>query len=142
MPKKSASGKPRFEFYTILPGKEVVAPKPPVTKKVPQPKRKTTKAKVAKVKQAKATKPKVNQPKMDQRRYFLQAGSFRVRKDADKRKAQLALLGLQSAIEPAKVKGATWYRVKTGPYSSINQVHSDRARMKGNKIEAVIVRQR
>ena len=50
--------------------------------------------------------------------YLLQAGSFRLQKDADRRRAELALLGLTAAIEETRGDNGLWFRVYVGPFES------------------------
>lgn len=48
---------------------------------------------------------------------ILQAGSYKLWQDADRRRAELALLGLESRVNKAKLKdGTTWYRIELGPF--------------------------
>ena len=92
--------KPKFDFYKILPGSEEAVSE------------KDLKA---------AAKAK---PEESQDIYFLQAGSFQNPADADNRKAQLAILGFEAAVEPVTLpdKG-TWYRVRLGPYTKIDEIN-------------------
>ena len=50
--------------------------------------------------------------------YLLQAGSFRLQKDADRRRGELALLGLTAAIEETRGDNGLWFRVYVGPFES------------------------
>jgi cell division protein FtsN len=50
------------------------------------------------------------------KQYILQAGSFKSNRDADRRKAELALLGLEAAISKAEVEGTDYFRVELGPF--------------------------
>lgn len=107
---------PRFDFYTILPEKEVVVPDYEIG----------TRAREERVGQGKESS------------YILQAGSFKEFKDADNMKAKLALMGIESRVEKAKVGNATWYRVKMGPLSQMSSVSSIRARLRQNGIDVVV----
>ncbi len=42
-------------------------------------------------------------------------GSFRTSRDAEARKAELALMGFQSRVEKADVRGTAYHRVFVGP---------------------------
>ena len=55
--------------------------------------------------------------------YILQAGSFIEYKDADQRRAQLAMQGIESKIERVKIDGTTWYRVRIGPIADLNELN-------------------
>ena len=50
-------------------------------------------------------------------RYLIQAGSFREAKDAEARKAALALLGVESRVASAMVDDRRYHRVILGPLS-------------------------
>jgi cell division protein FtsN len=109
--------KPKFDFYKILPGSEE------------QVSDKDLKA---------AAKAK---PEESKDVYFLQAGSFQNPADADNRKAQLAILGFEAAVEPINLpdKG-TWYRVRLGPYTRIDEINKMRSTMAANGIDVSLVK--
>ena len=70
-------------------------------------------------------------------RYALQAGSFGRQADAEARRAEIALLGMQSRGETAKLDdGRTVYRVIIGPESSFKRVKNQMARLYDNGIES------
>jgi cell division protein FtsN len=112
-----APDKPKFDFYKILPGSEE-----PVSEK-------DLKA---------AAKGKAETSKDV---YFLQAGSFQNPADADNRKAQLAILGFEAAVEPISLpdKG-TWYRVRLGPFTRIDEINKMRSTMATNGIDVSLVK--
>ncbi|XSG85396.1 MAG: SPOR domain-containing protein [Methylohalobius sp. ZOD2] len=107
---------PRFTFYTMLPEKEVVIPEGEV--------------------RARKRAESLGTAKPDN--YLIQAGSFRSYEDADRLKAQLALLGVESRIEKAEIGGAVWHRVRMGPFQSIREVQSIRARLREHRIDSVV----
>ncbi len=71
-------------------------------------------------------------------KYMLQAGAFRNYAEADKLKAELALIGIESKIEKAKVGNAIWNRVKIGPYISPSRVSVLKERLKKKGIDAIV----
>lgn len=89
--------KPIFDFYTVLPQRELDIPEPDLSDNRPN-------------KQSAASKPSAKV------QYILQAGSFTSASDAERQKAQLALVGLESVVSRANVNGVTYYRVELGPY--------------------------
>lgn len=119
-PAAKAPEKPRFDFYKILPGGEE-----PVTDR---------ELKEA----ARAVK---GQPEGGKDVYYIQAGSFQNPADADNQKARLALLGIDSSVEPTSVadKG-TWYRVRLGPYRKIEELNRVRQMLAQNGIDANLVK--
>lgn len=95
--KREDSKKPIFDFYTVLPQREVDIPEPDLTE----------------------NKPNINSPQNQQStkvKYILQAGSFTNTEDAERQKAQLALVGLQSVVSKANVNGVIYFRVELGPF--------------------------
>ena len=107
---------PQFDFYTILPEKEVIVPDYEIN----------TRAREERVGQAKNAS------------YILQAGSFREFKDADGLRAKLALMGIESRVEKAKVGNVVWNRVKIGPYTQMASVSTIRARLRENGIDVIV----
>lgn len=119
-PGKAEDAKPRFDFYRILPGQEEQ-----VTEQ--------------QIKQAAQAAAKSDTPSKDL--YFLQAGAFQNPADADNMKAKLALLGLESSVEPTSLpdKGV-WYRVRLGPYSKVDEINRVRAQLAQNAVDASLVK--
>lgn len=113
--------KPRFEFYKILPGSQEAAPTP-------------APALEAKPADAKA-KPGAAEPS------YLQVGAFQKPADADNLKAKLALIGLDASIQEVEIpdKGKI-YRVRTGPYSSVDELNRARGLLSQNGIQTAPVK--
>jgi cell division protein FtsN len=113
---KNGEGKPRFDFYKILPGteeavtdKEFKRPSPAATKEV----------------------------------YFLQVAAFQNPSDADNLKARLALAGIETQIQTATLPdGRVWHRVRVGPFSRQDELTKSRAALKENKLEANLIKVR
>ena len=118
--KAGAAEKPKFDFYKILPGQEE-----PVTDR-------DLKSAVAK---------QAEKPGAPRDLYFVQAGAFQNPADADNLKARLALMGLQASVEPANLpdKG-TWYRVRLGPYTQLDEINRVRQTLAQNSIDASLVK--
>ena len=119
-PVPAATEKPKFDFYKILPGQEE-----PVSEKELR-------------ERAKAPR---GQQEASKDVYFIQAGSFQNPADADNQKARLAILGFESSVEPANLpdKG-TWYRVRLGPYSKVEEINRVRQALAQNGIDASLVK--
>ena len=71
---------------------------------------------------------------------LIQAGSFRKKKQAEKRKAKLALYGVSAAISLVKIKGETWFRVRVGPFHSYKDMKVKLARLRKKKINVMSIR--
>ncbi len=72
--------------------------------------------------------------------YVLQAGSFQNYSDADRRKAELALLGLESEIQRVSVDGKVWHRVRVGPVRDLAKVNLTKNRLEEAGVEFIIIR--
>ena len=112
-----------FDFYTMLPDLEVVVPD-----EEPAP--------------ARSDSARAPETSMPPGRYWLQAGSFRSHADADRRKAELALLGFASDIQAVSLKGQTWHRVRIGPLESAPAAEDARRRLAENGIGSLAVREK
>lgn len=107
---------PRYDFYTILPQAEVVVPDYEIK----------TRVREQLVGKTKATK------------YIMQAGSFREAAEAERHKAKLALLGIESRVEKAKVGNVIWHRVKVGPYDNPASVSTIKELLQKNGIGVIV----
>ena len=123
-PAKPGDGKPRFEFYNVLTNKPNTAT--PAVKAKPA----ETTPKPASNKSVPAYEPQI-----------LQAGSFSNVGDAEKLKARLALLGVESNIQTAVIpdKGV-WYRVRLGPYKSAEDINRASDFLKQNGVSSTPMR--
>ncbi len=118
-----AGDKPRFDFYKILPGQE----EPMSEQQIRQAAKDAAKAPA----DGKASKDI----------FLLQAGAFQNPADADNLKAKLALLGVEASVEPTNLaEKGTWYRVRIGPYTKIDDLNRTRSTLAQNGIEATLVK--
>ncbi len=109
--------KPRFDFYSILPGEDTAKAKP-VVKEAPRPS------------EAKET-------------FYLQAGAFQNAADAENMKARLALLGMEASIQSTTAGDRGMLnRVRVGPYSRVEDVNRVRDTLKQNGIETTLIKGR
>ena len=75
--------------------------------------------------------------------YVLQVGSFRNAGEAERRRASLALLGLEARVQTIAIDGeATWHRVQVGPYAELDALNDARVRLRENSIEAIALKVR
>ncbi len=116
---QAPEGKPRFDFYKILPGAEEPATEQQVKDAQKQP--------AATVRET----------------FFLQAGAFQNAPDADNLKARLALLGIEASIQTATLpdKGV-WHRVRVGPYTRVEELNRTRDTLKQNGVETALIKVR
>ncbi len=107
--------KPRFDFYTLLPKREVPVPDIPIEEMEPA----------------------------EKFSYLLQAGSFRRYEDADKLRAKLILMGLETNIETGTGRGEqTWHRILVGPFSSRSKLAKARSVLINKGINTMLIKRK
>ncbi|WP_231970431.1 SPOR domain-containing protein [Polynucleobacter necessarius] len=72
--------------------------------------------------------------------YFLQVGAFNKRTDADAQKAALAIQGIQTQLSEVTSDGNTLWRVRSGPYSSVEESNPARDKLNGMGIKAALIK--
>ena len=108
--------KERFTFYELLPNQEVVVP-------------------------ASDAKAEASKPAAGTASYIIQVASYRAKEEADRQKASLALLGVESRIETVTIDNAeTFYRVRVGPLKDFGKVQIISNRLADNGIQALVVK--
>ncbi len=108
----------RFDFYEMLPNFEVVIPE-----------------------QEKNVSPDTQREAVVRPGvYVLQAGSFRDFTDADRRRAELALQGIESRIQRVTIDDNTYHRVRIGPTDDLDELNRLRNRLKQANIEVLRIR--
>lgn len=128
--RKNVTSNTKFDFFTVLPEREVIVTNEP--RPAPSP--------ASAVKQA--DKPPVDQADISGERYILQAGSFRQGADADRRRAQILLLGLDAKVESVEANGDRWHRVYVGPFQSHNTLADARSKLISESIDTLVIRQK
>ena len=128
---KPRTDRPRFEFYTMLPGEKEVTDK-------------EAKAAAAKskdpAKSGLGSSPSQPKPHTGET-YWLQAGAFGEEKDAENLKAKIAFTGLEANVKAAEVPGkGTLYRVRLGPYQSLEDANRIKTALSQNGVGATIIR--
>jgi len=106
---------PRFDFYTVLPNEELdlAADVEPASVSIAN-----TQADL----------------------YVLQAGSFRSEKDADRRRGELVLLGLEANVDATDGENGRWFRVYIGPFESRSAMAKARSLTAQQSIDTLVLR--
>jgi cell division protein FtsN len=118
----------KFDFYTLLPEREVIVPNEREAIK-PAEKPKVVPGQAAPAEPAEES-------------LFLQVGSFRAAQEADRRRAQIILLGLEAKVESVQANGDTWYRVQAGPFTSREKLSKARNQLSAQGIESLLLKQK
>jgi cell division protein FtsN len=126
---------PTFEFYTLLPESEVIAPK-------------GAEAPVAAVAKAPAAEKRKsaedaagNAAPQQSGRYMLQAASFKNVADARRLAGRLKDFGLVAKISEVEAQGnQIWHRVQVGPYQDSRELNRAQDLMVTQGIEPLMIR--
>jgi len=132
---KAKAERPRFEFYTMLPGEREVTDKEAkaAAAKPKEPPREAAKS-------GPGSSPSQPKPHSGET-YWLQAGAFAEEKDAENLRAKIAFTGLEASVKPAEVPGkGTLHRVRLGPYQSLEDANRIKATLSQNGVGATIIR--
>lgn len=128
---KAKNERPRFEFYTMLPGEKEVTDK-------------EAKAIAARPKEhakgGPGSSPSSPKPHSGET-YWLQAGAFAEVKDAENLRAKIAFTGLEASVKAAEIPDrGTLHRVRLGPYQSLDDANRIKASLSQNGVGATIIR--
>ncbi len=114
--KENKSSDTKFDFYTLLPEREVIVPVERESNEV-----------------------KAREPVF----YLLQTGSFRNGADADRQRARLILLGFEAKIDKIKTNsGDTWHRVQVGPFTSRSKLAKARSTLVNKGINPLVLKRK
>ena len=105
----------QFEFYEILPEKE---------------------NKYRKSDLSTATNKNIDEDKI----YFLQAGAFKKREDAENRRVKLVLLDLEPEISLTQEKNNSLYKLTVGPLRSLTEAKKVQKLIEGDGIKTLLKR--
>jgi cell division protein FtsN len=108
----------RFDFYEVLPEFEVVIPE------------------VESELRADSAVRAVEEPG----HYVLQVGSFTAVADADRMRANLALLGIESRIQRVTIDADVFHRVRIGPIEDVRELNRVRARLREARVESLLMK--
>lgn len=113
----SSPAEAKYDFYHMLPKFEVV---------VPEKERGTQVAPAA----------QIDRPGV----YFLQAGSFRDVNVAERKREQLAKLGIEATVQRVAVDADVWHRVRIGPIRDLAKLNRLRAQLRQLELDALVIR--
>lgn len=147
---------PTFEFYTLLPETEVIAPgvTPPSSVEQPaaaeadadasnrdddtvdDPIAQVIAANMRPEEQVTTAQQAANE---EDARYVLQAASFRELDDAEQLQQRLRNLSSLAQISEIQADGSTWHRVQVGPYDDTRELNRAQDLMTTQGIEPLLI---
>ncbi len=107
----------RFDFYDLLPSFEVILPEL----------------------DSRANPNRQGVAIVEPGSYELQAGSFTVPADAERMKANLALLGIESRLQRVAVDDDVYHRVRIGPISDLSALNTVRRQLWDAEIDVMLI---
>jgi cell division protein FtsN len=128
--------KPSYDFYSVLPEKEVVIPDAEISAQAKAESRQAQEAQ-----QTGTTPPATPAAAAAGNGYLLQVGSFPSADDAEAMKAKLALQGFVASIQPVTINGQTWNRVRLGPYQSASNLEATKQKLAAAGINAIALKE-
>lgn len=149
---KPEADKPRFDFYQILPGEkgsdkagdkaDNKADKADKSEKAAKTESRTEKPVAAAAVPAKPEpaakleiKPASNEV------FMLQAGAFQNQTDAENMRAKVAFAGFEASVKPVNLpEKGTLFRVRLGPYKSLDEVNRIKTVLSQSGIGAAVVK--
>jgi cell division protein FtsN len=131
-PEETGTSKPRFDFYTILPEREVKIPEWEAT---PPPEPTSPSESKRPPGTVPPSGPEASGP------YMIQVGSFQRYQDADRVKARLALAGISAGIQRVVINdGDVWHRVRVGPFNDLKSLQGARQRLTEGRFNYMLVK--
>jgi len=143
--KDTSTPPPRFDFYTILPEQEVIIADQEI--------KETKEAKPAKSKRdgskqhlptSTPTPPVASSPPPastgKKGNYMVQVGAFKKSDEADRLRAALALLGIESSVQVVRIGDTeSFHRVRVGPFDDLDKANRTRSKLKQNNYNSILL---
>ena len=136
--KEKDDSRPTFDYHVILPTLDVEVPvaRPTEWRKDKPSRKESTKEK----KKVKSEKPKADKAKKaivekitTPGNYIIQVGAYKKQAEANNMKKRVGSIA-NAYVEKATIKANTWYRVRIGPISDLNEVNRVRAQLSSKGI--------
>ena len=136
-----AAPKNNYDFYSVLPEKEVVIPDSELSAKAKaeqQRAKQQAQANAANNGTAPTTTPP---PAPSGGRYMLQVTATSDASAADALKAKLTMLGFSAKVYTSTIDGKTLHRVRLGPFATASETESSKRALAENSISAIPVKE-
>lgn len=96
-----------------------------------------------KIRQKSATPPSVQKMETggdDKWTYLLQTNAYREPAEAQNERARLALSGFEAKISETTINGTKLYRVRLGPFATVDAMNAARSKLSDSGVSAAVVR--
>jgi cell division protein FtsN len=138
-----APPKSNYDFYSVLPEKEVVIPDSELSAKAKaeQQRAKQQAAQANAANNGTAAPQATTPPAASGGRYMLQVTATSDAGAADALKAKLTMLGFSAKVYTSTVDGKTLHRVRLGPFATASETESSKRALAENSISAIPVKE-
>jgi cell division protein FtsN len=137
----AASSVSQFDFYKVLPEKEVVIPNAELSAMA-----KAEQQKAAAANNASTSTPAVTSASATSASgkgtYVLQVGAYPDSSAADAKKAELALQGFTAHVQTISLDGKTWNRVRLGPFATATELQAMQKKLQAAGFSAMPMKEK
>ena len=137
----AASSGSQFDFYKVLPEKEVVIPNAELSAMAKAEQQKAAAANNAST-SAPATASANETASSSKGTYVLQVGAYPDSGAADAKKAELALQGFTAHVQTISLDGKTWNRVRLGPFATATELQAMQKRLQAAGFQAMPMKEK
>lgn len=138
----AASSASQFDFYKVLPEKEVVIPNAELSAMAKAEQQKAAAANNASGASTPAVASANTEAASSQGTYVLQVGSFPDSGAADAKKAELALQGFTAQVQIINLDGKTWNRVRLGPFATATELQAMQKKLQAAGFQAMPMKEK
>lgn len=136
----AASSASQFDFYKVLPEKEVVIPNAELSAMAKAEQQKAAAANNASTSAPAAASANASVP--GKGTYVLQVGAYPDSGAADAKKAELALQGFTAHVQTINLDGKTWVRVRLGPFATATELQAMQKRLQAAGFQAMPMKEK
>ena len=137
----AASSGSQFDFYKVLPEKEVVIPNAELSAMAKAEQQKAAAANNASTSTPAATSANAT-ASSSKGTYVLQVGAYPDSGAADAKKAELALQGFTAHVQTISLDGKTWNRVRLGPFATATELQAMQKRLQAAGFQAMPMKEK
>ena len=130
----------QFDFYKVLPEKEVVIPNAELSAMA-----KAEQQKAAAANNASTSTPagaSASETASSKGTYVLQIGAYPDSGAADAKKAELALQGFTAHVQTITLDGKTWNRVRLGPFATATELQAMQKKLQAAGFQAMPMKEK